>query len=106
MRIARPSASIGRHRHAVPLGASAAGRLNAPRLFSRDGSKIDRPALDCHACVGAREDEQAIDEPAHAPGLAHDIGDRCGSIRGGGVRVLAQELRVRADRRQRRAELV
>ena len=73
---------------------------------ARDVREVDRRELERAALVEAREQEQVLDEHAHARRRLLDALHRLGEVVGTGVGTAAEELGVSPDRGERRAELV
>ena len=77
-----------------------------PSTASRDGGQVDRIALERAALVEAGEQQQVVDEHAHARRLALDAAHRLRQVVGAVGGAAPEQLGVAADRRERRAQLV
>ena len=71
-----------------------------------EAGEVDRLAFERAALVEAREQQQVVDEHAHARRRFLDAPHRLGEIVGPGARAAPEQLGVAADRRERRAQLV
>ena len=85
------------------LGVDRAGRVDR---VGDDRSEVDRLALERPALVEPSEQQEVVDEHAHAFRLGFDARHRPGEVVGPGVGPAAEQLRVAADRRDRRPQLV
>ena len=81
--------------------------MRAVSTASRDDlGEVDRLALERPALVEPGEQQQVLDEHAHALALAADPGHRAGEVVGPPVGAALEQLGVGANGRERRAQLV
>ncbi len=98
-------------------GGVAAGQVEPDRSVGRqgvrverrvgdDGQQVDRGAVEGTAGVEPGQQQQVVDEPAHAGGLGLDAAEEPGRLRGRLLGALTVQLGEAADRREGGAQLV
>ena len=85
------------------VGVDRTGRVDRVR---DDRREVDRLALERSALVEPSEQQEVVDEHAHALRLRFDARHRPGEVVGPRVGAAAEQLRVPPDRRDRRPQLV
>ena len=85
------------------VGVDRTGRVDRVR---DDRREVDRLALERSALVEPSEQQEVVDEHAHALRLRFDARHRPGEVVGPRVGAAAEQLRVAPDRRDRRPQLV